>query len=134
MRRIKFFEKSYFTTLVLFLLLLNACIFSLALYTHNRSSDSAIEVCRSEQFCIIEAFERDYEVSSEEDDYLLMLSYGTFYSNDGIMLRFSNDTEVLYSGIPENYPIPEAGQYTIERIDDVTDKVPREFTLNGTTP
>lgn len=131
MRRIKFFEKSYFTTLVLFLLLLNACIFSLALYTHNRSSDSAIEVCRSEQFCIIEAFERDYEVSSEEDDYLLMLSYGTFYSNDGIMLRFANDTEVLYSGIPEHYPIPEAGQYTVERIDDVKHIVISETVCDG---
>ena len=61
MKRNRFFEKTYFLTLILFLLLLNACVFSLALYTHNRSYESAQQVCRSEQLVIIKAFERDFE-------------------------------------------------------------------------
>ena len=87
MKRSRFFEKSYFITLLLFLVLLNACIFSLALYTHNRSYESAEQVCRSEQLVIIEAFERDFEISGEANT--LALSYVTFYSKEGIYLQFT---------------------------------------------
>lgn len=115
MKRSRFFEKSYFITLLLFLVLLNACIFSLALYTHNRSYDSAEQVCRSEQLVIIEAFERDYEISGEADT--LALSYVTFYSKEGIFLQFAEGDNVLQSDIPEGYEIPQAGTHITAEID-----------------
>ena len=106
MKRSRFFEKSYFITLLLFLVLLNACIFSLALYTHNRSYESAEQVCRSEQLVIIEAFERDYEISGEADT--LALSYVTFYSKEGIYLQFTEGEDILQSNVPEGCEVPEA--------------------------
>ena len=114
MKRSRFFEKSYFITLLLFLVLLNACIFSLALYTHNRSYESAEQVCRSEQLVIIEAFERDYEISGEADT--LALSYVTFYSKDGIYLQFTEEDNVLQSNVPEGCEIPEAGTHITAEI------------------
>lgn len=115
MKRSRFFEKSYFITLVLFLVLLNACVFSLALYTHNRSYESAEQVCRSEQLVIIEAFERDFEISGEADT--LALSYVTFYSKEGIYLQFAEGENVLQSDIPEGYEIPRAGTHITAEID-----------------
>ena len=114
MKRSRFFEKSYFITLLLFLVLLNACIFSLALYTHNRSYESAEQVCRSEQLVIIEAFERDYEISGEADT--LALSYVTFYSKEGIYLQFTGEN-VLQSDIPEGYEIPQTGTHNTAEIN-----------------
>ena len=114
MKRSRFFEKSYFITLLLFLALLNACIFSLALYTHNRSYESAEQVCRSEQLVIIEAFERDYEISGEADT--LALSYVTFYSKEGIYLQFSEGEDILQSNVPEGCEIPEAGTHITAEI------------------
>lgn len=115
MKRSRFFEKSYFITLLLFLVLLNACIFSLALYTHNRSYESAEQVCRSEQLVIIEAFERDFEISGEADT--LALSYVTFYSKEGIYLQFTEGENVLQSDIPEGYEIPQAGTHNTAEIN-----------------
>lgn len=114
MKRSRFFEKSYFITLLLFLVLLNACIFSLALYTHNRSYESAEQVCRSEQLVIIEAFERDYEISGEADT--LALSYVTFYSKEGIYLQFTEGDNVLQSNVPEGCEIPEAGTHNTAEV------------------
>lgn len=115
MKRSRFFEKSYFITLLLFLVLLNACIFSLALYTHNRSYESAEQVCRSEQLVIIEAFERDFEISGEANT--LALSYVTFYSKEGIYLQFTEGENVLQSDIPEGYEIPQAGTHNTAEIN-----------------
>ena len=115
MKRSKFFEKSYFITLLLFLVLLNACIFSLALYTHNRSYESAEQVCRSEQLVIIKAFERDFEISGEADT--LALSYVTFYSKESIYLRFAEGKNVLKSDIPDGCEIPKAGTHITAEID-----------------
>ncbi len=115
MKRSRFFEKSYFITLLLFLMLLNVCIFSLALYTHNRSYESAEQVCRSEQLVIIEAFERDFEISGEANT--LALSYVTFYSKEGIYLQFTEGEDILQSDIPEGCEIPRAGTHITAEVE-----------------
>ena len=117
MKRKRFFERSYFITLVLFLAFFNIGIFALAMYTHNNSTEAAKQVCISEQFAIIEAFERDYSDGGETDGYFLQLSYGTHYEDKGILLCFSNNKKVLYSNIPEGYPLPAAGELVIEKAD-----------------
>jgi len=115
MKRNRFFERTYFFTLVLFLLLLNTCIFSLALYTHNRSYESAKQVCRSELLVIIEAFERDFEISGDAAN--LAFSYKMFYDKEGLYLQFSEHETVLQSNIPEGVFIPTAGTHITVEID-----------------
>lgn len=129
MKRSRFFEKSYFITLLLFLVLLNACIFSLALYTHNRSYESAEQVCRSEQLVIIEAFERDFEISGEANT--LALSYVTFYSKEGIYLQFTEGEDILQSDIPEGCEIPRAGTHITAEIEGKKHLFITETMCNG---
>ena len=117
MKRKRFFERSYFITLVLFLAFFNAGIFALAAYTHANSVDAAKQVCISEQFAIMEAFERDYSDGGETDGYFLMLSYGTHYEEKGILLRFANEKKTAYSNIPDTFPIPEKGEMIIQNTD-----------------
>ena len=117
MKRKRFFERSYFITLVLFLAFFNAGIFALATYTHANSVDAAKQVCISEQFAIMEAFERDYSDGGETDGYFLMLSYGTHYEEKGILLRFANEKKTAYSNIPDTFPIPEKGEMIIQNTD-----------------
>ena len=115
MKRNRFFEKTYFLTLILFLLLLNVCVFSLALYTHNRSYESAQQVCRSEQLVIIKAFERDFEISG--DAASLAFSYESFYSKEGLFLQFAENGSVLQTNIPGDVSIPEAGTHCTAEIE-----------------
>ncbi len=117
MKRKRFFEKSYFITLILFLAFFNLGLFSLALYTHHNSTEAAKQICVSEQFAIIEAFEKDYSDGGETDGYFLMLSYGTHYEDKGILLRFATEKKTAFSNIPDTYPIPEKGQMVIENAD-----------------
>ena len=117
MKRKRFFERSYFITLVLFLAFFNIGILALATYTHANSVEAAKQVCISEQFAIMEAFERDYSDGGETDGYFLMLSYGTHYEDKGILLRFANEKKTAYSNIPDTFPIPEKGEMIIQNTD-----------------
>lgn len=117
MKRLKFFEKSYLITLLLFLVLLNGCVFLLAVDSQKKLSVAAEQVCHAELLCIAEAFEKDYAISDEEGDDLLMLSYTSFYSRDGILLCFAKEGEALRSEIPSRFSLPPAGQYILDRID-----------------
>ncbi|MBQ3154167.1 MAG: HAMP domain-containing histidine kinase [Clostridia bacterium] len=119
MKRLRFFEKTYLITLLLFLLLLNACVFWLAYDSQKKQCTAAEQVCHAELLCIAEAFEKDYAVSDEDGDALLMLSYTSFYTEDGILLCFARDGAVLQSSIPDHFPMPEVGQYIHNRIDGV---------------
>ena len=57
----KFREKTYLVTLVLFLLFLNAGVFSLAYYTQSRAIVAEESICHTEQSLIVKAFEQDAE-------------------------------------------------------------------------
>ena len=117
MTRKRFFERSYFITLVLFLILFNLGIFALAMYTQNNSLEAEKQVCISEQFAIIEAFERDFADSDSLDGYYLQLSYGAYYEDKGILLCFAKENEIIYSNLPDSYPLPPSGDLLLERID-----------------
>ena len=58
MKRLKFFEKSYLVTLLLFLVLLNGCVFLLAFDSQKKLSLAAEQVCHAELLCVAEAFEK----------------------------------------------------------------------------
>lgn len=113
----KFREKTYLITLVLFLVFLNTGIFSLTFYTYRRSVDSAKEVCYAEEHVIAEAFGNDTEYLSREESLLrVMSSYGDFYAQKKIYIAFVQDGETLYSSLPEGVSVPEAGYAKDQRI------------------
>lgn len=91
----KFWQKTYILTLLLFLVCLNAGIFALTYYTYGENVQAAEDVCRAEQTYISKSFERDLETllssGSGASPYLLMASYTNHYGKQGIRLAFSKD-------------------------------------------
>ena len=59
--RMKFFERTYLLTFILFLVFLNAAVFALAMYTFHNNIEAAESVCQTEFLSITDAFEKDYE-------------------------------------------------------------------------
>lgn len=115
----KFREKTYLLTLVLFLLILNVSIFSLIFYTYRNNVDSTKNVCYAEERVIAEAFGNDTEyLSSSESLLQVMVLYGDFYNDKEIYLAFSKDGEVLYSSLPEGLSVPAAGYTKEQRVSD----------------
>ena len=55
----RFWQKTYILTLILFLVCLNAGILSLTYYTYSKSVASAEETAGAEQYYIASSFERD---------------------------------------------------------------------------
>ena len=55
----KFREKTYFITLMLFLLFFNIGIFSLAYYTYQNNTKAAYSLCQEESRVIAEGFQKD---------------------------------------------------------------------------
>lgn len=125
----KFREKTYLITLVLFLAILNISIFSLIFYTYRKNVDSAKNVCYAEERVIAEAFGNDTEyLSSGEGLLRVMELYGDFYDDKGIYLAFARDGEMLFSTLPEGLSLPTEGYTKEQRISggryfSITEKV-----------
>lgn len=113
----RFKDKTYIITLVLFLVFLNAGIFSLAFFTNQRNTDAAESLCFSEQAVIADAFEEDITYLGHNGRQLLMNSYGTHYATKGIGLRFEYYGELKYSSLPEGLVAPQAGYSSTQRVD-----------------
>lgn len=114
-----FFERLYITVLVIFLLFFNSGVLLTAMYTYNNAVTSAEDICLSEHRYISQAFETDYADKSVTGVQLLMVSYGTFYGEKNIKLRFTRtyNNTVLYSDIPDEIPLIDGGTIVNTRID-----------------
>lgn len=103
--KIRFWQRTYILTLILFLVCLNAGIISLTLFTHSRSVRSAEETAGAEEYYIARSFERDLEdmlaAGAEQSPMLLMNSYGNFYAQRGVSLAFKGGEGTVFSNIPE---------------------------------
>ena len=101
----RFWQKTYILTLILFLVCLNAGILSLTLFTYGKSVRSAEESAGAEQYYIARSFERDLEdmlaASRVQSPSLLMTSYGSYYSEKGVFLAFESEGKTVYSNLPE---------------------------------
>ena len=99
--KIRFWQKTYVLTLLLFLLCLYIGLFSLAFYTYNKNVQNVESLCKSEQNYIVKSFERDLEdmISAGENanPSLLMASYGQFYQKERILLEFEKDGSTVYT-------------------------------------
>ena len=114
----KFWQKTYFLTLILFLLCLNIGILSLTVYTYQKNIEAAETTASAEQNYIALSFERDYDSLMSDNPNatvtLLMQSFGVHYGNKGLYLTFEENGRLLYTNFPHNYQTP---QNTITHMD-----------------
>ncbi len=108
--KMRFWQKTYIFTLVLFLVSMNIGILSLTVYTYGKNVEAADTTAKAEQYYIVQNFERDYDdlITSNDENtspVLLMQSYGTYYKDKGIMLAFKEGEDEKYSNIKDEYEI-----------------------------
>ena len=109
--KMRFWQKTYIYTLLLFLICLNVGILSLTAYTYQKNIEAAETAAAAEQYYVAMSFERDFDdliaSNSNASPSLLMQSFGTHYGAKGLMLAFENDEEVLYSNFIYEYSVPK---------------------------
>ena len=117
--RKKFFERTYLTTLILFLVFLNGAVLTLTLYSHERRIEATEQICLTEQYTLCRAFEADYDGRGGGSDYILQVAYGDFYREKGIRLCFA-DTQgnVLYSTLEKGVAVPAVGNMQQSKSED----------------
>lgn len=107
--KMRFWQKTYVFTLVLFLICLNVGVLSLTVYTNSKNVTAAEEAAKAEQYYIAMSFERDFDDLKDAGRFtnisLLMKSYGVYYSGKGLKLAFEEDNDIIYSALPEEYVI-----------------------------
>ena len=118
----RFREKAYITTLILFLLFFNTGIFSLAYYTYNNSMKAAENLCREESNVIAEGFIKDSKyVNYTTAEYILKRNYCSRYAENNIVLCFIDPKSGEYEAgsLPEGLTIPAAGYNSTQKVDGV---------------
>lgn len=109
--KIKFWQKTYFFTLILFLLCLNIGILSLTVYTYQKNIEATEMTASAEQSYIALSFERDYDSLMRDNPNatvtLLMQSFGSHYGNKGLYLTFEESGHILYTNFPHPYQTPQ---------------------------
>lgn len=105
----RFWQKTYIFTLVIFLICLNIGILSLTLYTYQKNIEAAETAVAAEQYYIAMSFERDYDALMESYENaspsLLMQSYGAHYGEKGLFIAFRKGAEELYSNFKSPYSV-----------------------------
>ncbi len=109
--KMRFWQRTYLFTLILFLICLNAGIISLAVYTYRKNVTATENSVSAEQFYIAISFERDFgdleSSESDSDTFLLMQSYGIYYLVRDVYLAFEENGEIIYSNFRNEYDISE---------------------------
>ena len=107
--KMRFWQKTYLFTLVLFLICLNVGILSLTVYTYQKNVGATEIAVTAEQYYVAKSFERDFEDMTASNAYgspsLLMQSYGTYYQSKGLYLAFEEDGDPIYSNFKHKYRI-----------------------------
>lgn len=98
--KMRFWQKIYIFTLILFLVSLNAGILSLAFFTYSKTVESMEATAIGEQNYIAMSFERDYEDVGGTNASLLMMTYANHYKDKGMFFSLKKDGETLYSSFP----------------------------------
>ena len=99
--KMRFWQKIYILTLVLFLVCLNVGLFSLAVYTHQKNVASMEATAKGEYNYIAMTFERDYNDVGKTNPSLLMKTYVNHYKNKGVMFALLKNGETIYTSFPE---------------------------------
>lgn len=103
----RFWQKTYIFTLVLFLICLNVGVLSLTVYTYRKNVEATETVVTAEQSYVAMSFERDFADLTDANDNaspaLLMQSFGTYYGGKGLYLAFEEGGQTVYSNFTSNY-------------------------------
>ena len=107
--KMRFWQKTYIFTLVLFLLCINGGILSLTVYTYQKNVTATETAVSAEQYYAAMSFERDYndlyENYNNANYTILMQSYGAHYIKKGVFLSFIENGEAVYSNFPFEYSV-----------------------------
>lgn len=109
--KMRFWQKTYLFTLVLFLLCLNIGILSLTVYTYQKNVETTETAVTAEQHYVAMSFERDFGDMTESNVYsspsLLMQSFGSYYAKKGLYLAFEENGSTVYSNFAHDYEIDD---------------------------
>lgn len=109
--KMRFWQKTYLFTLVLFLICLNVGVLSLTVYTYRKNVEATETAVTAEQSYIAMSFERDFkdlmETSDSASPSLLMQSFGTYYAGKGLYLAFTEGGETVYSNFTNDFEIAD---------------------------
>ncbi len=107
--KMRFWQKTYIFTLLIFLICLNIGILSLTLYTYQKNIEATESTVSAEQYYVAMSFERDYDAlvdyKTSASPLFLMQSYGAHYSEKGLFIAFKKGTEELYSNFAYPYSV-----------------------------
>lgn len=104
MRNLRFWQKTYLLTLVLFLAALCGGVFLLGWQNQRQAMDSEVERGRTEQSFIAQSLARDmaaiqYNINMRVP--ALVHSYGQYYQQTEILLEVQNNEDILFSNLSE---------------------------------
>ena len=109
MKKLKLWQKQYFATLLLFVLLFYGCVVFLAYSSFSSAFSVAQDAAAQEYSMIVHAIRADRAVvaargdASEEADAAIVAEYGDYYRRRDIAMRYvSKGGVLLYNSLPEN--------------------------------
>ena len=107
--KMRFWQKTYIFTLVLFLICLNVGVLSLTVYTYKKNVEAAESAVTAEQYYVSMSFERDYTDMMKSNAYsspsLLMNTFGNYYLNKNVRLAFKENGNAVYTNFPSDISI-----------------------------
>ncbi len=117
--KLKFWQKTYLLTLLLFLICLSVGILSMAVFTYRKEIKSAQNTAQIELLLLANAFEQDcsdLDDSIKKDGSLLIMEvYGSYYKRHDARLLFTEGDEELYNSFEEIIERPSAGHLAIRK-------------------
>jgi len=108
--------KTYFTTLLLFLLFFNSSILLISFVNLNSNLESIRECCLGEHYFIATAYAKDLNAvesrgtTAESTIGPLFQSYVNYYGKKNVFLEISREGQPLYSSIHEDNELPGISQ------------------------
>ncbi len=109
--KMRFWQKTFIFTLILFLVCLNMGILSLAVYTYKKNVETTEAAVTAQQSYIAMSFERDYndlmELSSSANPSLLIQSFGSYYGSKGLYIAFEEGGNSIFSNFKNDYHIED---------------------------
>jgi len=113
--KMKFFERTYLLTLMLFLLFLDVCAVFLCVFTYKSNIDATEGACASESFAITKSYENDIKELSLESAYIIQVSYCNFYRDKNVYLRFEENGSESFSTVPDGLEFPKEGYISSDK-------------------
>lgn len=99
----KFWQKTFILTLVLFLVCFGIGVYAIAEFFNGQLTENCENTCLAEEFYIVKSFAADSEYTSATGNSMteLMMSYCEYYADDGIHLAIEYGEERVTGNISE---------------------------------